>query len=330
MDRRKYSARESRKSAWGFSLVEIIVVISIMAVLGGVLAPQLLKYVENNRITACQVDREAILAVYERCIYAETKKLEIDDLKAVLNREDLATKDEVLQYVACPSKGTYTAEVIDNVAIIHCDHVGHEDVAVDFVGFNLAGITEGIDNPLDPPPVSVDPEPDPPDTEEEPENEEPQQTGNYWPYKDDERWVGKQYPGQYVELDLPTGLFTSREGNTFVIVDRPDITSAWGGKFRVFWEWSLGPEYIDTNTWENCISWSGVLIEDVSTIMYKEYDPTTGTYVENGAITGVHYGDIIVYKGRRYIYGSRYESAQMFLPTEGQNSNNFYLVDPVE
>ena len=38
-----------RKNNKGFSLVELIVVIAIMAVLVGVLAPQLIKYVEKSR-----------------------------------------------------------------------------------------------------------------------------------------------------------------------------------------------------------------------------------------------------------------------------------------
>ena len=36
----------------GFSLVELIIVIAIMAVLMAVLAPQLIKYVENSRVQA--------------------------------------------------------------------------------------------------------------------------------------------------------------------------------------------------------------------------------------------------------------------------------------
>ncbi len=53
------------KNNKGFSLVELIIVIAIMAVLIGVLAPQYLKYVEKSRVSADETTisgvREAML-----------------------------------------------------------------------------------------------------------------------------------------------------------------------------------------------------------------------------------------------------------------------------
>ena len=55
-----------KKNNKGFSLVELIIVIAIMAVLIGVLAPQFIKYVEQGRrstdITNAEEIRNAILA----------------------------------------------------------------------------------------------------------------------------------------------------------------------------------------------------------------------------------------------------------------------------
>jgi type IV pilus assembly protein PilA len=55
-----------KKNNKGFSLVELIIVIAIMAVLVGVLAPQFIKYVEQSRrsrdIATAQEIREAYLA----------------------------------------------------------------------------------------------------------------------------------------------------------------------------------------------------------------------------------------------------------------------------
>lgn len=55
-----------KKDNKGFSLVELIIVIAIMAVLVGVLAPQFIKYVEQSRrsrdIATANEIREAILA----------------------------------------------------------------------------------------------------------------------------------------------------------------------------------------------------------------------------------------------------------------------------
>lgn len=51
----------------GFSLVELIIVIAIMAILVGVLAPQYLKYVEKSRRSA---DLDQLDSVYTACTTA--------------------------------------------------------------------------------------------------------------------------------------------------------------------------------------------------------------------------------------------------------------------
>lgn len=55
------------KNNKGFSLVELIIVIAIMAILVGVIAPQLIKYIEKANVSA---DMQLLDSVYNAVVYA--------------------------------------------------------------------------------------------------------------------------------------------------------------------------------------------------------------------------------------------------------------------
>ncbi len=63
--------KEQKLNNKGFSLVELIIVIAIMAVLIGVLAPQYLKYVERSRVSADADQVDTLISAVE--IYSADK-----------------------------------------------------------------------------------------------------------------------------------------------------------------------------------------------------------------------------------------------------------------
>ena len=55
------------KNNKGFSLVELIIVIAIMAILVGIMAPQLIKYLEKSKVST---DLQAMDTIYQALIYS--------------------------------------------------------------------------------------------------------------------------------------------------------------------------------------------------------------------------------------------------------------------
>ena len=75
--------RIMKKNNKGFSLVELIIVIAIMAVLIGIMAPQLIKYIEKSNVVA---DQQLLDSIYQAVIYAasDVDVLSDPDSKAII------------------------------------------------------------------------------------------------------------------------------------------------------------------------------------------------------------------------------------------------------
>ena len=110
----------------GFSLVELIVVIAIMAVLVGVLAPSLLRYVEKTRI---QKDASAIAEVCEAIKISAAEESIYNELNAATaaERTVLVTK----------SSGAISSTKLPNLAADLSKTIG----TITFSGKDAADVT---------------------------------------------------------------------------------------------------------------------------------------------------------------------------------------------
>ena len=97
--------KKRRLNNAGFSLIELIIVVAIMAILAAALAPQLIKYIEKSRANTCRHNmgliEEAITLEYTDKREAYTNYGTITDLENV----------ELYDGTKCPSGGTYSIEV---------------------------------------------------------------------------------------------------------------------------------------------------------------------------------------------------------------------------
>jgi len=224
--------RKRTKNA-GFSLVELIVTISVVTVLVGAFAPRFVVYVTSRRQQACVANREALLNIYEKAVYDDLLLIDTDDLGQVI-QPDSSTKlnteysNEAKEYLTCSSGGTYKAFVDGGVAYIACTEHPDEVCSVGFDNWvEKAALVIDSDPEYDVPTDVVDPSEGVSDPEEE---EVPVvdttvlvNTG-IWPRpmdaqgRIDERWAhaGLQ-PGKTVPIGAPVH-FIDTTGVEIVVV----------------------------------------------------------------------------------------------------------------
>lgn len=101
---------EKKLNNKGFSLVELIIVVAIMAVLIGVLAPQYLKYVERSRVSTDRDNVDAIVSALQ--VYAVDP-----DASAAFSGGEKITLTRTAAPSIDDSTGTPVANALTNAGI---------------------------------------------------------------------------------------------------------------------------------------------------------------------------------------------------------------------
>lgn len=100
-----------RKNNNGFSLIELIVVVAIMAVLVGVLAPAYLRYIEKARRQTCYWNMDNVVREVQLLAFSDPDFMdelqEAADNDADHNVTDFIRTSTLVEIPICPSHGDY-------------------------------------------------------------------------------------------------------------------------------------------------------------------------------------------------------------------------------
>lgn len=331
----------------GFSLLELIVTIAILATLTGLLIPQFTKYTREKKETACVENREAVVNICEKLVYGRAVPLSTlngvtlteTNITALPSTISEADKEALKRHCECPEHGVMTITVTDGIVHCVCNSPMHSaDVAVDmttWTGSGLVTIDPNFDTPsgggyTPPGPGPEDPPEDPPNDEED----NPDYLSSYWPYPEDPRWNDIDSSGDaYIEVDVPSGLFPVRTagGSTiyFCAIDRYGNT---GGKLKIYKSKAGDPMYYLCGSESEAVIVTNGLNYDKETLieaatanrtMWEDINAQDGK-IDRDDQFWISGGTIYTCSesGRRYIYFHQ-GVEKTVLPPENGSANNY-------
>lgn len=137
---------EMKKNNKGFSLVELIIVIAIMAVLMAVLAPQFLRYIERSRL---QSDNTAIGEIANACKVAATDEDVTGEIATAGGSVTInipVTTPAAITVTGCPNLTAELAATIPTVALTSNTYVGAANAPQVVVTITAGVVTVTGDN----------------------------------------------------------------------------------------------------------------------------------------------------------------------------------------
>ena len=113
--------KNGNKKNRGFSLIELIVVVAIMAVLVGVMAPAYLRYVEKARRQTCYSNMDNVVREVQLLAYSDPDFMERLAEEATAADKDLkefVDAETEVDIPTCPSRGEYKLTFDKNEGVI--------------------------------------------------------------------------------------------------------------------------------------------------------------------------------------------------------------------